>query len=70
MRKFPRSEYPKGVPDAKVTAMVNDLSPEALASLIAMSPYLETKFRQLVSHEYSIGMVQAVYVIDAWETDE
>lgn len=68
-RKLNKDEYLNGVPDAKVVAMVNDLSPEALVGLVCLCPRLLAKVRQLIHDEYRDGNLQAVFVIEQWEAD-
>jgi hypothetical protein len=57
-------------PDAKIIAMINDLSVEALASLLCFHERIVTKFRQTLSDEYRDGNLPAETIIEAWENDE
>lgn len=57
-------------PNAAIIAMINDLSTEALASLLCLDSYIEAKIRQLILDEYRLGNIEASVITDTWEVDD
>jgi hypothetical protein len=57
------------LPDAKVVAMVNDLSIETLAGLLCFYPELVALVRQWVTEQYRGGRLPASVIVEAWADD-
>lgn len=58
------------VPDAKVIAMINDLSTAALMSLLCFNDHLVARCRQSLVNMYESGDLSSKDVIEAWEDDQ
>jgi hypothetical protein len=57
------------LPEAKVVAMINDLSIETLAGLLCFYPELVAIVRKWLTEQYRGGRLPASVIIEAWADD-